>query len=122
MGFGPLPGAPDSSVVLVEGPWTHRVVRANGIALHVAELGTGPLVLLLHGFPEFWWSWRHQLVGLAEAGYRVVAPDLRGYGASDKPPRGYDGYTLAGDIAGLVRALGERKAVLVGCGYGGLLA
>ena len=61
MGFGPLPGSPDSSVVLVDGPWTHRIVRANGIALHVAELGTGPLVLLLHGFPQFWWAWHRQL-------------------------------------------------------------
>ena len=114
--------APDPSVVLVDGPWTHRDVSANGVRLHVAEIGTGPLVLLLHGFPEFWWSWRHQLVGLAEAGYRVAAPDLRGYGASDKPPRGYDGYTLAGDIAGLVRALGERDAMIVGHDWGGLLA
>jgi len=114
--------APDPSVVLLDGPWTHRNVSANGVRLHVAEAGTGPLVLLLHGFPEFWWSWRHQLVGLAEAGYRVVAPDLRGYGASDKPPRGYDGYTLAGDVAGLVRALGERDAMIVGHDWGGLLA
>src|SRR5918912_1274858 len=88
MGFGPLPGAPDSSVVLVDGPWTHRTVRANGIALHVAEVGTGPLVLLLHGFPQFWWTWHQQLVDLADAGFRAVAVDLRGYGASDKPPRG----------------------------------
>ncbi len=102
MGFGPLPGAPDSSVVLVEGPWTHRTVRANGIALHVAEFGTGPLVLLLHGFPQFWWGWHQQLLDLADAGYRAVAVDLRGYGASDKPPRGYDSPTLAADMAALV--------------------
>src|SRR6201999_3425042 len=121
MGFGPLPGAPDSSVVLVDGPWTHRVVSANGIGLHVAEAGTGPLVLLLHGFPEFWWTWRHQLVGLAGAGYRAVAIDLRGYGESDKPPRGYDLWTLAGDVAGLIRALGERRAVVVGHDWGGLI-
>ena len=112
----------DSSAVLVDGPWTHRDVSANGIRLHVAEAGTGPLVLLLHGFPEFWWSWRHQLVGLADAGFRVVAPDLRGYGASDKPPRGYDAVTLAADVAGLVRALGERDAMVVGHDWGGLLA
>jgi pimeloyl-ACP methyl ester carboxylesterase len=115
-------GTPDSSVVLVDGPWTHRDVSANGVRLHVAEAGTGPLVLLLHGFPEFWWSWRHQLVGLADAGFRVVAPDLRGYGASDKPPRGYDAVTLAADVAGLVRALGERDAMIVGHDWGGLLA
>ncbi|HEY0636266.1 MAG TPA: alpha/beta hydrolase [Pseudonocardiaceae bacterium] len=106
----------------VPGPWLHRDVSANGIRLHTAELGTGPLVLLLHGFPEFWWSWRHQLTGLADAGFRAVAVDLRGYGDSDKPPRGYDGWTLAGDIAGLVRALGERTAAVVGHDWGGLLA
>jgi pimeloyl-ACP methyl ester carboxylesterase len=108
--------------VRIAGPWTHREVSANGIRLHVVELGSGPLVLLLHGFPEFWWSWRHQLIGLADAGFRAAAVDLRGYGDSDKPPRGYDGWTLAGDIAGLIRALGERDAALVGHDWGGLLA
>ena len=81
--------------------------------MHVAEAGTGPLVILLHGFPEFWWSWRHQLPALAAAGMRAVAVDLRGYGDSDKPPRGYDLWTLAGDVAGLVRALGEPTAHIV---------
>ena len=122
MGFGPLSGAPDSSVVLVDGPWTHRTVRANGIALHVAELGTGPLVLLLHGFPQFWWAWHQQLVDLADAGYRAVAVDLRGYGASDKPPRGYDSPTLAADVAALVTSLGESDAMVVGNDLGGTLA
>jgi pimeloyl-ACP methyl ester carboxylesterase len=121
MGFGPLPGAPDSSVVLVDGPWTHRTVRANGIALHVAELGTGPLVLLLHGFPQFWWAWHQQLIDLADAGYRAVAVDLRGYGASDKPPRGYDAPTLAADMAALVTSLGESDAMVVGSDLGGTL-
>jgi pimeloyl-ACP methyl ester carboxylesterase len=116
------PRVVEESAVLVEGPWTHRHVSANGIRLHIAEAGDGPLVLLLHGFPEFWWSWRHQLVALPNAGYRVVAPDLRGYGASDKPPRGYDVPTLAADLAGLVRALGEREAVFVGHDWGGHLA
>ena len=97
-------------------------MSANGARFHVAEAGDGPLVLLLHGFPQFWWSWRHQLVGLADAGFRVVAADLRGYGASDKPPRGYDAYTLSADVAGLVRALGEREAVIVGHDWGGFLA
>lgn len=114
--------APDSSVALVEGPWTHRTVRANGIALHVAEMGTGPLVLLLHGFPQFWWAWRRQLAGLADAGYRAVAVDLRGFGASDKPPRGYDAPTLAADMAALVTSLGEQDAMVVGNDLGGLLA
>lgn len=112
----------EESVVLVDGPWTHRDVNANGIRFHIAEAGAGPLVVLLHGFPEFWWSWRHQLVALADAGYHVVAPDLRGYGASDKPPRGYDAPTLAADVAGLIRALGERDAVVVGHDWGGHLA
>jgi pimeloyl-ACP methyl ester carboxylesterase len=112
---------PDPSSVLVPGPWTHRDVGANGQKFHVAELGEGPLVLLLHGFPQFWWAWRDQLTGLAAKNYRAVAVDLRGYGASDKPPRGYDGYTLSSDIAGLVRALGEHEAVIVGHGWGGFL-
>jgi pimeloyl-ACP methyl ester carboxylesterase len=114
--------APDPSTVRIPGPWTHRDVSANGIRIHVAETGTGPLVLLLHGFPEFWWAWHHQLTALSEAGYHAVAVDLRGYGDSDKPPRGYDGWTLAGDVAGLIKALGETKAHLVGHAWGGLIA
>jgi pimeloyl-ACP methyl ester carboxylesterase len=113
---------PDPSSVRIPGPWTHREVSANGIRLHVAEMGSGPLVLLLHGFPEFWWSWRHQLPALAAAGMRAVAVDLRGYGDSDKPPRGYDLWTLSGDVAGLVRALGERQADFVGHDWGGILS
>ncbi len=112
----------DESCVLLDGPWTHRFVSANGTRFHVVEAGTGPLVLFLHGFPEFWWAWHHQLVALAGAGYRAVAVDLRGCGASDKPPRGYDGYTMAGDVVGMIRGLGERSAVLVGAGYGGMIA
>jgi pimeloyl-ACP methyl ester carboxylesterase len=112
----------DDATILIDGPWTHRTVRANGIALHVAELGEGPLVLFLHGFPQFWWAWRRQLVALAAVGYHAVAVDLRGFGASDKPPRGYDLATLADDIAGLVASLGERDAVLVGHDLGGLVA
>lgn len=111
----------DPSSVRIPGPWTHRSVSANGIRLHLAEYGEGPPVILLHGFPEFWWSWRHQLVGLADAGFRAVAVDLRGYGDSDKPPRGYDLWTLAGDIAGLIRALGQRRATVIGHDWGGLI-
>ncbi len=113
---------PDDTVVTFDGPWTHRWISANGGRFHIVEAGTGPLILLLHGFPEFWWSWRHQIPDLADAGYHVVAVDLRGYGGSDKPPRGYDGYTLASDVAGLIRALGERDAMVVGHDWGGFLA
>ena len=120
---------PDPSVTRIAGPWRHHDVHANGIRFQCVEAladpaGDGPptarpLVLLLHGFGSFWFSWRHQLRGLSAA--RVVAVDLRGYGGSDKPPRGYDGWTLAGDIAGLVRALGHRSATLVGHADGGLV-
>jgi pimeloyl-ACP methyl ester carboxylesterase len=91
------------------------------VRLHAAEAGEGPLVLLLHGFPQFWWAWRAQLTGLAAAGLRAVAPDLRGCGASDKPPRGYDLSTAASDAAAVVRALGESDAVVVGSDWGGLV-
>ncbi|WP_326544903.1 alpha/beta hydrolase [Mycolicibacterium sp. ND9-15] len=119
---------PAPSVVRIDGPWRHLEVHANGIRFHVVEAESPapvpasterPLVILLHGFGSFWWSWRHQLRGLT--GARVVAVDLRGYGASDKPPRGYDGWTLAGDTAGLVRALGHKSATLVGHAEGGLV-
>lgn len=98
------------------------MVAANGARFHVAVAGEGPLVLLLHGFPQFWWTWRHQLPALAGAGYRVAAMDLRGFGASDKPPRGYDPRTLAEDASGVIRSLGDRDAVVVGQGLGGLVA
>jgi pimeloyl-ACP methyl ester carboxylesterase len=113
---------PAEPVIQISGPWAHRSVTANGSRFHVASMGEGPLVLLLHGFPEFWWTWRHQLVTLSEAGYRAVAVDLRGYGGSDKPPRGYDLITAAADAAGLIRALGEANAIVVGHDWGGLAA
>ena len=85
-----VPGAAaDVSAVLVEGPWRHRLVAAHGARFHVAELGSGPLFLLLLDFPQFWWAWRSQLVALASAGYTAVAIDLFGYSVSDYPPRGY---------------------------------
>jgi len=109
-------------VVRAEGPWTHRDIPANGSRFHVADMGSGPLVLLLHGFPTFWWTWRHALPVLAGAGYRAVAMDLRGYAGSDHPPRGYDPFTLSADVTGVIRSLGERHAVVVGHGWGGYLA
>lgn len=114
--------AVDETFTQIDGPWTHRAVHAGGTRFHVVEAGEGPLVLLLHGFPQFWWTWRHQLATLPAAGYRAVAVDLRGYGGSDKPPRGYDLPTLAGDATGLIRALGETGAIVVGHDWGGLLA
>jgi len=112
----------DASEVLVPGPWEHRFVAANGARFHVAECGSGPLVLLLHGFPQFWWAWRHQMTALAHAGYRAAAMDLRGYGASDKPPRGYDTPTLAADVAGVVKSLGATSATIVGHDWGAWIA
>ncbi|MFJ2767092.1 alpha/beta fold hydrolase [Streptomyces sp. NPDC087300] len=102
----------------------HHTVEVNGIRLHVAEEGEGPLVLLLHGFPEFWYSWRHQLTALARAGYRAVAPDQRGYGSSDCPDS-QDAYSilhLTGDVIGLINALGEDQAYVVGHDWGALVA
>jgi pimeloyl-ACP methyl ester carboxylesterase len=109
------------AAISISGPWAHRSVSANGTRFHVVEAGEGPLVLLLHGFPEFWWTWRHQLADLPEAGFRAAAVDLRGYGGSDKPPRGYDLVTAASDAAGLIRAMGEANAIVVGHGLGGLI-
>ena len=95
-------------------------VETNGIRLRVALAGKGPLVVLVHGFPESWYSWRHQIPALAAAGYRVAAPDVRGYGGSDKPAavEAYAIKEMCGDIAGLIEALGERQAVLVGHDWG----
>ncbi len=111
-----------AEVVRLHGPWTHRDVHANGARFHVAEMGAGPLVLFLHGFPMFWWTWRHQLEALAAAGYRAVAVDLRGYAGSDHTPHGYDPVTAASDMAAVIRSLGEPDAVVVGHGWGGLIA
>lgn len=103
------------------GPWTHRNVSANGARFHVVEMGTGPAVLLLHGFPSFWWTWREQLAPLAAAGFRAIAMDLRGYGGSDHPPQGYDPTTLARDCVSVIRSLGEVQASVVGHGVGSII-
>lgn len=116
---------PDPSTVRFPGPWEHFDIHANGIRFHTVQAPgadpDAPLVVLLHGFADFWWSWRHQIAALTAQGYRAVAVDLRGYGDSDKPPRGYDGWTLAGDISGLIRALGHSDATLIGHADGGLV-
>jgi epoxide hydrolase 4 len=99
----------------------HRFVAANGLRFHLVEAGSGPLVLLLHGFPEFWYSWRRQIPTLVTR-FRVVSVDLRGYNLSDKPASGYDVRTLASDVPALIGALGERRAHVVGHDWGGMLA
>src|SRR6201987_1736425 len=102
----------------------HRTVETNGIRMHLTEAGSGPLVVLCHGFPESWYSWRHQLPALAAAGFRAVAPDMRGYGQTDRPAA-IDQYTLlhlVGDMVGLLDALGAEKAVIAGHDWGGPVA
>lgn len=101
-----------------------RMVATNGIRLAVYEAGKGPAVVLLHGFPGLAYTWRHQIPALVAAGYRVIAPDLRGYGLSDLPAavEAYDLAHLTGDVAGLLDALGVGKAVFMGHDWGGLLA
>jgi pimeloyl-ACP methyl ester carboxylesterase len=102
----------------------HRTVETNGIRMHIAEQGEGPLVLLCHGFPELWYSWRHQLPALATAGFHAVAPDLRGYGQTDQPAE-IDRYTLlhlVGDMVGLLDALGAEQAVIAGHDWGAPIA
>ena len=98
----------------------HRIVSTNGIRVHCVEEGDGPLVLLVHGFPESWYSWRHQLPALAAAGYRAVAIDVRGYGRSSCP-RAVEDYRMVkmvGDVVGLLPALGASRACLVGHDWG----
>jgi epoxide hydrolase A/B len=106
------------------GELTHRTVEANGVRMHVVEQGTGPMVLLCHGFPELWYSWRHQLAALAAAGFRAVAPDMRGYGQTGRP-EAIDQYTLlhmVGDMIGLLDALRAPEAVIAGHDWGGPVA
>jgi pimeloyl-ACP methyl ester carboxylesterase len=111
---------PGSEVAPTASAISHRHVRTNGIGMHVAEAGSGPLVLLLHGFPELWYSWRHQLPALAEAGYHAVAPDLRGCGETDAPEavESYGVRTLVADLVGLMDELGAGSATVVGHDWG----
>lgn len=103
---------------------THRTIEANGIRIHLAEQGSGPLVLLCHGFPESWYSWRHQLAALAAAGFHAVAPDMRGYGMTDAPAEieRYSLFHLVGDMVGVLDALGEKTAVIAGHDWGAPVA
>jgi epoxide hydrolase A/B len=101
-----------------------RTISTNGIRLRIAEEGSGPLVLLLHGFPESWYSWRHQIPALAAAGLHAVAPDQRGYGGSDAPAaiEAYDIHQLVADAVGVLDALGEKSAIVVGHDWGAPVA
>src|ERR1700683_28025 len=105
---------------------THRSVEVGPLAMHIAEAGSGPLVLLLHGFPECWHSWRHQIPALAAAGYHVVAPDQRGYARTGSPAgatiASYTMLHLVGDVIGLLDALGEDQAVVAGHDWGAPVA
>ncbi len=111
----PMPSSPAQPVL--------RTIESNGIHMRIAEMGEGPLVLFVHGWPESWYSWRHQLPAIAAAGYRVVAPDMRGYGKSDKPAavEDYDIQHVTGDLVGILDALGEKTAILVGHDWGAIV-
>lgn len=104
--------------------WSHHETIVNGVRVHYVEAGEGPLVVLLHGFPEHWYAWREQIPALVEAGYRVVAPDMRGYNASEKP-HGVEAYrigTLVEDVRSLIEDCGEAHATIVGHDWGGVIA
>ncbi len=103
---------------------THRELQVNGIRMHVAEAGSGPLIILCHGWPELWYSWRHQLPALAEAGFHVVAPDMRGFGATEAPtdPAAYSILHTVGDMVALAGALDARETIIVGHDWGAPVA
>ncbi|KAM5564080.1 hypothetical protein ABKV19_018608 [Rosa sericea] len=102
----------------------HTTVPTNGINMHVASIGSGPPILFLHGFPELWYSWRHQLLSLSSLGYRCIAPDLRGFGDTDAPPNAssYTGMHIVGDLIGLLDHLGIEQVFLVAHDWGAVVA
>src|ERR1700693_5228545 len=102
----------------------HRTVETNGIRMHIAEQGRGPLVVLCHGFPESWYAWSHQLRAVAEAVFHAVAPDMRGYGRTERPAEieKYTLFHLVGDMVGLLDALGAEQAVIAGHDWGAPVA
>ncbi|XP_077217691.1 epoxide hydrolase 1-like [Tasmannia lanceolata] len=108
----------------MEGGIEHRMVRVNGINMHIAEKGEGPVVLFIHGFPELWYTWRHQIIGLAARGYRAVAPDLRGYGDTDAPlsHTSYTVFHIIGDLTALIDSLGQEQVFVVGHDWGAIIA
>lgn len=101
----------------------HRTLNVNRINMHVAEKGKGPVVLFLHGFPELWYTWRHQIVALADLGYRAVAPDLRGYGDTDAPVdvASYTYFHVVGDLVALIESLGVESVFLVAHDWGAMI-
>jgi pimeloyl-ACP methyl ester carboxylesterase len=108
----------------IESRVKHGYADSGGVRIHYVELGTGPLVVMMHGFPDYWYTWRHQMDALAAAGYRVAAMDLRGYNLSDKPTgeASYDMKLLVGDVAAVIGQLGESRAIVVGHDWGGAIA
>ena len=117
----------NSEVYMEESPIegvTFKFIETNGIKMRLAEIGEGPLILLAHGWPESWYSWRHQLIGLSKAGFRVIAPDMRGYGQTDAPSEidQYDIKHLTEDMVGILDALGETSAYIVGHDWGAPVA
>ena len=114
----------ERAAIAEAGAPTLRMVETNGVKLRIAEMGEGPLVLLVHGWPESWYSWRHQIKALADAGYHVVAPDMRGYGGSDKPANieDYNIRELSADLVGLLDAMGAKTATLVGHDWGAIVS
>ncbi|HEY9652462.1 MAG TPA: alpha/beta hydrolase, partial [Coleofasciculaceae cyanobacterium] len=110
-------------MVALEGTWQHAYIMSNGIQLHYVTQGEGPLMLMLHGFPEFWYSWRHQIPEFAK-NYKVVAFDLRGYNDSDKPKQksAYVMSEFINDVEGVIKGLGYDQCVLVGHDWGGAIA
>jgi epoxide hydrolase 4 len=112
------PGAAD-----IDDRVKHGYADSNGVKIHYASLGSGPLVIMIHGFPDYWYSWRRQMAGLADR-FQVVAIDQRGYNLSDKPAgvEHYDVRLLAGDVIAVIKHLGQQKAVVVGHDWGGMVA
>src|SRR5262244_2399534 len=102
----------------------HRFVETNGIKMHYVAQGNGPVVIMCHGWPESWYSWRHQIPALAAAGFRAIAPDMRGYGQSDAPQAvdSYNVLTISGDIVGLVNSLAATDVVIAGHDWGSPIA
>ncbi|XP_048428295.1 bifunctional epoxide hydrolase 2 isoform X2 [Pyrus x bretschneideri] len=104
----------------------HRTVQVNGINMHVAEKGHGPLILFIHGFPDLWYSWRHQILALSALGYRTVAPDLRGYGDTDAPasPSSYTCLHVVGDLVALLDTIApdQEQVFVVAHDWGSIIA